>query len=157
MQFLRAAQESPGWLAENTIPGLSSRLMCASRLICCTDLVMPGAFPTCATLARFRLLIRELLPTLGSPTMPERPQPRHHAMHTHLSHRGQSPLQIVEYMLQARACSELGGLQINTPLHILHAAIQDTSIRCIRMRQQHSTTRLRVFAFHGLHWCAHPQ
>jgi len=70
MQFLRAAQESPGWLAENTMPGLSSRLMCLSRLTSCTCLVTPGALPTCATRARFRLLMRELLPTLGSPTMP---------------------------------------------------------------------------------------
>lgn len=70
MQFLRAAHASRASGFEKTSPGLSKRLICLSSEICCTERVIPGALPTCATLERFKLLIRELLPTLGSPTMP---------------------------------------------------------------------------------------
>ena len=45
-QFLSAAQASSPLPAEKTMPGLSSRLMCLSRLTCCMLRVMPGAFPT---------------------------------------------------------------------------------------------------------------
>ena len=72
IQFLRAAQWFPASGAEKTIPGLSIRFMFLSKLICWTVLVTPGAFPTFATLALFRLLIKLLLPTLGKPTIPAR-------------------------------------------------------------------------------------
>ena len=35
-----------------------------------TEVVTPGVLPTATARDRFRLLISELLPTLGSPTMP---------------------------------------------------------------------------------------
>jgi len=62
-----AAGEEP---ALKTIPGLSSSFTCLSRCTSCAVRVTPGVLPTATTRDRFRLLISELLPTLGSPITP---------------------------------------------------------------------------------------
>ena len=68
VQLSRAAWALPA--AENTMPGLSSRVTFLSRCTSCTVVVTPGVFPVAAACFRFRLLISELLPTLGRPTTP---------------------------------------------------------------------------------------
>ena len=68
MQLSRAAWALPA--AEKTMPGLSSRVTFLSRCTSCTVVVTPGVFPVAAACLRFRLLIKELLPTLGRPTTP---------------------------------------------------------------------------------------
>lgn len=67
---LRSAEAAGLAAALKTIPGLSSSLMFLSRCTSWTEVVTPGALPTAATRVRFKLLIRLLLPTFGSPMMP---------------------------------------------------------------------------------------
>lgn len=53
-----------------TTPGQSSSLTFLSKWTSCIDLVKPGVAPTFTTWARFKLLIKLLLPTLGNPIIP---------------------------------------------------------------------------------------
>uniref|UniRef100_A0A7C9D337 Uncharacterized protein n=1 Tax=Opuntia streptacantha TaxID=393608 RepID=A0A7C9D337_OPUST len=53
-----------------TTPGQSNNLTFLSNCTSCIDLVNPGVAPTLTTWHLFKLLIRLLLPTLGSPTIP---------------------------------------------------------------------------------------
>ena len=77
-QFRNAAA-APSYAAPlaNTTPGESSNVTCLSRWICCTARVTPGVLPVATTRARFRLLMSELLPTLGKPTTPVQLQSPH--------------------------------------------------------------------------------
>lgn len=75
MELCRAAVAASG-SCEKSRPGLSMRRRFLSSTTSWAVRVTPGRLPTWTALALLRLLIKEDLPTFGSPTMPAAAPPK---------------------------------------------------------------------------------
>lgn len=78
------------------------------RRTSCTEVVTPGVLPTLTTRVRFRLLIRDDLPTLGSPMIPgsqlmtdDRPSKRMGQSFTGATHPETQSLHLLSILLNA--------------------------------------------------------